>query len=35
MLRNSEAAIRGVLYEMVFLEIPQNSQENTCGLQLY
>ena len=29
MLRNSEAAIRDVLYEKVFLEIPQNSQENT------
>ena len=33
----TEAATRGVLYEKVFLEISQNSQENTCvwGLQLY
>ena len=32
----TEAATRGVLYEKVFLEISQNSQENTCvrGLQL-
>ena len=43
----SEAATRGVLCKKVFLEISQNSQENTCarpsfviklqawGLQLY
>ena len=41
-----EAATRGVLWKNVFLEISQNSQENTCarvsfliklqaGLQLY
>ena len=27
----SEAATGGVLYEKVFLEILQNSQENTCA----
>ena len=27
----SEAAAGGVLLENVFLEISQNSQENTCG----
>ena len=27
----SEAATGGVLLEKVFLEISQNSQENTCG----
>ena len=27
----SEAATRGVLYKEVFLEILQNSQENTCA----
>ena len=27
----SEVATGGVLLEKVFLEIPQNSQENTCG----
>ena len=27
----SEAATGGVLLENVFLEIPQNSQENTCA----
>ena len=44
---NPEAATRGVLWKKVFLEISQNSQENTCardswliklqalGLQLY
>ena len=26
-----EAATRGVLYKKVFLEISQNSQENTCA----
>ena len=26
-----EAATRGVLYEKVFLEILQNSQENACA----
>ena len=26
-----EAAIRGVLWKKVFLEISQNSQENTCA----
>ena len=26
-----EAATGGVLYKKVFLEILQNSQENTCG----
>ena len=46
-LEESEAAIGGVLQEKVFLEISQNSLENTCarvsfliklqteGLQLY
>ena len=29
-----EAATRGVLCEMVFLEVLQNSQENTCALGL-
>ena len=28
---DSEAATRGVLQEKVFLEISQNSQENTCA----
>ena len=27
----TEAATRGVLYNKVFLEISQNSQENTCA----
>ena len=27
----SEAATRGVLWKKVFLEISQNSQENTCA----
>ena len=27
----SEAATRGVLWKKVFLEISQNSQQNTCG----
>ena len=27
---DAEAATRGILREMVFLEISQNSQENTC-----
>ena len=35
----TEAAIKGILCKKVFLEISQNSQENTCarawGLQLY
>ena len=31
LLNLSEAAIEGVLYENVFLEISQNSQENTCA----
>ena len=44
MILITEAATRGVLCEKVFLEISQNSQENTCarvsflikkGLQLY
>ena len=30
-LLHSEAATGGVLPEQVFLEIPQNSQENTCA----
>ena len=30
-LTNSEAATRGVLCKKVFLEIWQNSQENTCA----
>ena len=30
MTQNSEAATRGVLWKKVFLEISQNSQENTC-----
>ena len=37
-LKNLEAATRGVLWNKVFLEILQNSQENTCagaGLQPY
>ena len=29
--QNTEAATRGVLCKKVFLEILQNSQENTCG----
>ena len=29
--RPSEAATRGVLWKKVFLEISQNSQENTCA----
>ena len=29
----SEAATRGVLWKNVFLEISQNSPENTCGFQ--
>ena len=28
---SSEAAIRGVLYKKLFLEILQNPQENTCA----
>ena len=28
---NTEAATRGVLQKKVFLEISQNSQENTCA----
>ena len=28
---NSEVATRGVVYEKVFLEIPQNPKENTCA----
>ena len=28
---HTEEATRGVLQERVFLEIPQNSQENTCA----
>ena len=33
----SEAATRGVLCKKLFLEVSQNSQENTCatGLQLF
>ena len=27
----TEAATRGVLWETLFLENPQNSQENTCA----
>ena len=27
----TEVATRGVLYKNVFLEIPQNSQKNTCA----
>ena len=46
-IRQGKAAIRGVLCKKMFLEISQNSQENTCarvsflvklqasGLQLY
>ena len=42
-LEQTEATTRGILLKMVFLEIPQNSQENTCtrvsflqaDLQLY
>ena len=42
-LRKTEAATGGVLWEKVFLEISQNSQETTCArnsslitlLQLY
>ena len=30
-IRWSEAATRGVLWKKVFLEISQNSQENTCA----
>ena len=30
-LTSTEAATGGVLYEKVFLEISQNSQENTCA----
>ena len=30
MLMNAETAIGGVLQEKVFLEISQNSQENSC-----
>ena len=37
LLLYAEAATGGVLQEKVFLEISQNSQENTCvsGLKLY
>ena len=31
MSNDSEVATRGVPYEKVFLEISQNSQENTCA----
>ena len=31
----SEAATRGVLCKKVFLEISQNSQENTCARVLF
>ena len=31
--QKAEAAIRVVLYKKVFLEISQNSQENTCVCQ--
>ena len=30
-ISNTEAATRGVLCEKMFLEISQNSQENTCA----
>ena len=30
-LRSTEAAARGVLQKKMFLEILQNSQENTCA----
>ena len=30
-LKRAEAATRGVLWKMVFLEISQNWQENTCA----
>ena len=30
-IKHSEAATRGVLCKKVFLEISQNSQENTCA----
>ena len=30
-LKFTEAATRGVLWKKVFLEISQNSQENTCA----
>ena len=30
-MEDSEAAIRGVLKRKLFLEISQNSQENTCA----
>ena len=30
-MQESEAATRGVLLKNVFLEISQNSQENTCA----
>ena len=30
-LYTTEAATRGVLWKKVFLEISQNSQENTCA----
>ena len=29
--KDAEAATRGVLWKKVFLEISQNSQENTCA----
>ena len=31
-ISNTEAATRGVLCEKMFLEISQNSQENTCAM---
>ena len=34
-LQAAEVAIRGSLQEKVFLEISQNSQENTCAESLF